>query len=260
MGVIGDIAGIVGNESARDRGRSAIKAQQRGLREATELGQDYYSGLSDQFGADSATYGQDLQAYRNNLGQMPSEMGEYDMNIDVNKYMDPAVQYRQDQERRQIEQSAANRGGMFSGSGATAKALQDRSQAIASDEFGNAYNRGYQDRTFGYNDFLNRIRQGRENEAIRRQNLQSLLSQSGGARAQQQMAQGMGTQLGMGQAQGIGNLEANLHNLQGQYYQGLANNVGSLTENTVKAGMDMYTGGQAGGGGMLSGLFKGGSL
>lgn len=51
----------------------------------------------------------------------------------------PAAQLRLKEAQRAIENSAAARGNVFSGG--TLSALQDRSQQIASDEFGNEFNR-----------------------------------------------------------------------------------------------------------------------
>ena len=51
----------------------------------------------------------------------------------------PAYQFRQQESQRALERSAAARGGLLSGQ--FAKALQERSQGLASEEFGNAFNR-----------------------------------------------------------------------------------------------------------------------
>jgi hypothetical protein len=52
---------------------------------------------------------------------------------------DPSYQFLQDEAAKAVERSAAARGSLLAPS--TAKALQDRSQALASTEFGNAFNR-----------------------------------------------------------------------------------------------------------------------
>jgi hypothetical protein len=51
----------------------------------------------------------------------------------------PAYQFRQQEAQKALERSAAARGGLMSGQ--FAKALQERSQGLASEEFGNAFNR-----------------------------------------------------------------------------------------------------------------------
>jgi hypothetical protein len=71
---------------------------------------------------------------------------------------DPAYQLRQKEDQRAIQQSAAARGGGLGGN--TLTALQDRSQALASDEYANTYNRaltGYQtNASTAYQNYLSR--------------------------------------------------------------------------------------------------------
>jgi hypothetical protein len=55
--------------------------------------------------------------------------------------MDPGYQWRLQQGQQALERSAAARGGLFSGR--AAKDLTDYSQGMASQEYGNAYNRAY---------------------------------------------------------------------------------------------------------------------
>ena len=55
---------------------------------------------------------------------------------------DPGVQFRQDEARKALEGSAAARGDLLSGG--NLKALQSRSQDLASQEYGNAWNRASQ--------------------------------------------------------------------------------------------------------------------
>jgi len=62
---------------------------------------------------------------------------------------DPGYQFRLDQGNQAIERSAAARGGLLSG--AAAKALTRYSQGVASDEYGNAYNRFNNDQSTQYN-------------------------------------------------------------------------------------------------------------
>jgi hypothetical protein len=59
--------------------------------------------------------------------------------------MDPGYGFRQQQGQQAIENSAMARGGLLSGN--TLKASQDYGQNLASQEYGNAYNRQYQDYT-----------------------------------------------------------------------------------------------------------------
>lgn len=79
--------------------------------------------------------------------------GQYqDKGFNFNFQADPGYQFRQQQQQQAIERSAAAGGGLFSG--ATLSDLAQKSSQMASDEYGNAYNRarsGYEnDRNFGY--------------------------------------------------------------------------------------------------------------
>jgi hypothetical protein len=80
---------------------------------------------------------------QNLLGQQnPEDYGSLMKDFtaaDFNVNTDPGAQYRMDQAQKAIERSAAARGGVQSGG--TLKALQSNSQDLASQEFGNAYNR-----------------------------------------------------------------------------------------------------------------------
>lgn len=62
---------------------------------------------------------------------------------------DPGYQFRMDEGMRGVEGSAAARGGLLSG--AAMKAIQKYGQGLASQEYGNAYNRYTSDQTNDYN-------------------------------------------------------------------------------------------------------------
>jgi hypothetical protein len=62
---------------------------------------------------------------------------------------DPGYQFRMDEGMKGVERSAASRGGLFSG--AAGKQLQRFGQGLASQEYGNAYNRYNADQTNQYN-------------------------------------------------------------------------------------------------------------
>jgi len=66
--------------------------------------------------------------------------------LDVNKFLDPSMNFRIQQGTNALESSAAARGGLLSG--ATLKGVQDYSQNIASQEYSNAINRAMQDRGY----------------------------------------------------------------------------------------------------------------
>ena len=77
----------------------------------------------------------------------------------------PGYQFRQQEAQKALERSAAARGGLLGGN--VLKGIVNYSQNIASDEFGNWYNRLFNLSEVG--------RQTAENQAIRRTNLASAL-------------------------------------------------------------------------------------
>jgi hypothetical protein len=66
--------------------------------------------------------------------------------LDVDSFLDPSMNFRIQQGTNALESGAAARGGLLSG--ATLRGVQDYSQNIASQEYGNAVNRAMQDRGF----------------------------------------------------------------------------------------------------------------
>lgn len=88
------------------------------------------------------------QAGATALGQLGSQDFQRDFTAqDFQK--DPGYDFRMQEGMKALERSASARGGLMSGG--TAKALQDRSQDIASSEYNNAYNRFNNDRTNRFN-------------------------------------------------------------------------------------------------------------
>ena len=247
MGIFSGIGNVVMGDSIRDDNRSAIRANQQGLDDAQAIGNEFYGGQIDAYGQDAQNYGGDLAQYREAQTRDLPQMGQFNSDLDIASQLDPAVAYRQEQASDAIEQSAAAQGGMFSGSGATAKALQDRSQAIASDEWGKARGRAVDERSFGYNDFLNRLKSERENDALEMQGYGNLLNQSGGARQNMFGAQGGQANLGMQTAQGQGQLEGQIHTNNANFKQGMTDNIGGILDDGTALGMDAYSSGMFGG-------------
>jgi hypothetical protein len=89
--------------------------------------------------------------------QMPEEKFNYQMPEEAytapkfDFKADPGYQFRQAEQQKAIERSAAAGGGLFAG--ATLSDLAKRSGEMASQEYGNAYERYDADRGFGYNAF-----------------------------------------------------------------------------------------------------------
>ena len=94
--------------------------------------------------------------------------GEFEYSQTIGDFLDPSMRFQMEQAMRPIESSAAAGGSL--GSGATLKALQDRGQQIANMNYGQAFDRMNQDKSFTYNQYLN-------NANMRRQQLQDQANQ-----------------------------------------------------------------------------------
>jgi hypothetical protein len=154
----------------------------------------------------------DAAAYRYTPGAVPTLSGK---ELLAN---DPGVQFRQDQARRALEGSAAARGDLLSGG--NLKALQSRSQDLASQEYGNAWNRASQQAQLReqWGQAASQMGWGQAEAASRlREQVNQIASQQGWSQAQaeavfrEQMAQ-------QSQAQNFGQA---LQGQQNQFNQGL---------------------------------------
>ena len=259
MGLFDVGASIIGNDVAKDRALNAIRAQKQAELEAKGIGDKYYTGLEDAYGKDASTYLTDLAGYRGELSKSPIEMGQFDQSkYDVQKYLDPSMKFQQQQMQQGLDQSASARGGMFSGTGAQAKALQDRSAQLAQTDYANTINRMNTDRQFDYQDFSNHFESQKANEAQRMQNMGGLLNQSSMGRQNMFDAQGNRANLDMGSARGLGDLEAKRQNTYGDYWKAQSNVIGSGLDSIANTAGSMFgkpstpmsTMGSTGGGGM----------
>lgn len=127
MGLFSSLFGS-GNKSAYDT---------RGVAAATSESNKLYKSIYDQVLASGQPYEQ--------LGQqattaLSSQLPQLTERFTYNEFnADPSYQFLQDEAAKAVERSAAARGSLMAPS--TSKALQDRSQALASTEYGNAFNR-----------------------------------------------------------------------------------------------------------------------
>ena len=82
--------------------------------------------------------------------QNPAEFGSLDRNFSAGDfYTDPGYDFRLSEGAKALERSASARGGLFSGG--TLKALTRYNQDVASQEYGNAFNRFQENRRTRYN-------------------------------------------------------------------------------------------------------------
>ena len=229
---------LMGNEWARDAAREAARARQAGIRDAQASGNKYYDRLDTEYGADSENYRGDLEAWRDLAGKDGLELQDFDDSVDIASFLDPAVDYRQKQEADSISQSAANAGGMFSGSGATAKSLQDRSQAIASDEWGKAYSRADKDMTGKYSRFIDKFNADKSNEARKLAGARGMFDQSKLGRDDSLSAFGGRTNLDMTTIRQLAGLDADVLDNDAAYYGKQFKTGGKLAGEVAQTAVD----------------------
>lgn len=227
--IVGDIAqgigGMVGNYYSNKYNQKALNAQSRGLAQAQGIGESSYQNYMGQESPYAATYGGDVANWRNALGNYDQgQIGAFDPNVDIQSQLNPQVQYMQDQARRQIEQSAANAGGLLSG--ATGIAISNRSQDIASRAYDEAFNRGMQQKQFARQAMLQDFEAKRANAMQQMQNLQGIMGQSGAARENLQNAQFGLANLQAEGAQSQADIQAQKYASRGNYLSGQANTIG----------------------------------
>lgn len=157
----GAIGSAIGGRAAT---KDAANAQQQGYAESTAASE---AATRQANATQKDVYGQQRNLYNEELGRNRSyvDAGNLGQNrlLDVlglsknrnaqgygsanakfeeqNITMDPGYQFRLQQGQKALERSAAARGGLLSGR--AAKDLTDYSQGMASQEYGNAYNRAY---------------------------------------------------------------------------------------------------------------------
>ncbi len=151
MSFVGKTLGsITGANKQAKAATQAADTQLTASREASEIQKDMY----DQTRKDLMPY---ADAGRNSLNQLVGQMapnGYFNQTYtgqDI--YDDPSYQFRLNEGLDAVQSGAAAQGGLLSG--ATLKALQGYGQDMASQEFGNAYNRFNADQTNRYNRLSN---------------------------------------------------------------------------------------------------------
>lgn len=129
----GPLASLAGGAISANAAGEASDAQLQAAREAMALQEPFRQG-----GMTAMNRLMDLLGLSKNTGAEGYGSAARDFGMsDFEK--DPGYQFRMDEGTKAIERSAAARGGLFSG--ATGKALTRYGQDVASQEFGNAFNR-----------------------------------------------------------------------------------------------------------------------
>jgi hypothetical protein len=131
----GDIQSAMADTNALIQQQNPIT--QQALDDANALLQQSQGVVNQGYDAAASTINPFYQAGTAGLSQLQ----QLAMGQGVPEFLatNPAYQFRQQEAQKALERSAAQRGGLLSGQ--FARALQERSQGLASEEFGNAFNR-----------------------------------------------------------------------------------------------------------------------
>jgi len=144
-------------EAVKEATKAESEAQARALAEArlaSEEGMGYIRPY-EQIGYQSLkdlTGGLESGAYE-------TDVGDFQYGKTLGDFLDPSMQFQQENAQRAMEQSALAGGGLASGS--TLKALQEQAMGFAQQDYGNSFNRMQTDKNFAYGQFsdkFNRLR------------------------------------------------------------------------------------------------------
>lgn len=232
MFIIDDIINAIGNAQA-------TQAQQKQIQNAQGVQQGQYDESrriqGDIYGRNAAMQNPWIQGGQQTLAQLLQglQSGAFTPGVNPqNLANDPGYQFRMQQAQQALQRSAAATGGL--NSGAFLKGLDQYSQGLASQEYGDAWNRDFQ------------AKQAR---------LQSMMGLSGmGLNAAQNLGQlGAGyanaqTGIGTHYADAMSSLYGAMGNNQAAGYQNNANSIGGMFRSLGQFATQLPMGGGYGGG------------
>jgi len=171
-GIGGMVGGYFSNEEKLRAAKEIARAQREAGAKADNIYGESYTDVRDIFDPYMQGGNQAFEQYANlDTSYMPNEF-EYSKTI--GDFLDPSMNFQMEQAMRPIESSAAAGGSL--GSGATLKALQDRGQQVANMNYGQAFDRMNQDKSFTYNQYLNNANMRRQQNQDRGNQLQNLFN------------------------------------------------------------------------------------
>ncbi len=165
-----DFGGAV---TGRNAARDAAKSQRKGIDAATASQERMFNQAMDTQKPWLEAGGRGLSQLESgiNSGAFETQAGQYDapqyegpaafQDMKFDFEADPGYQFRLSEGNKAIEASAAARGGLFSGKAGTD--LQTFSQGLASQEYGDAYNRFADQRDYGRRNYESDRLMGRQN-------------------------------------------------------------------------------------------------
>ena len=196
---------LFGASSQADAMRASARAQAEMQRQAIAEQRRAYGEIKPYYEPYMQTGQQGLQGMQ---GDFSTQMGNFDYNKDVNSFLDPSMQFQQDQMNRALQQSAIARNGM--NTGAFAKELGRYNSQLAQTDYANANQRMQTDKNFAYQNFMNDFASRQSNNQLRLQQFQNMANMgqnavSGLSNARMGQATNIASNMGnIGQAQGYG--------------------------------------------------------
>jgi len=148
---IGAVGDYYANKARAREAREIARKQEEALRQARGEYGEAYTDISSLYNPYVEGGQQAFEQYQDrDFSYAP---GEFEYSQTIGDFLDPSMDFQMEQAMRPIESSAAAGGSL--GSGATLKALQDRGQQVANMNYGQAFDRMNQDKSFTYNQYLN---------------------------------------------------------------------------------------------------------
>jgi len=156
--IVGGVGEYFASEEDEKAAREIARKQEEGLRLGRGEYEDAYKDVSSFYNPYMERGELASQQYADrDFSYMP---GEFEYSQTIGDFLDPSMNFQMEQAMRPIESSAAAGGSL--GSGATLKALQDRGQQVANMNYGQAFDRMNQDKSFTYNQYLNNANMKRQ--------------------------------------------------------------------------------------------------
>ena len=158
------LGGLLGGMGAQEAQEAEIKARKDLLKLQIQEQKDAYSDVAPTYQPymDAGKTGiANLMDLGNDLGQYNFKPDEFSYNKNVQDFLDPSMQFQQEEMRRHIEASQANKGGLLSGG--ALKELQQRGGDIAQTYWGKANQDLMNDKKFVYGQYFDNAKMKQNN-------------------------------------------------------------------------------------------------
>lgn len=160
---------LYGAKLQADAMKDSAQAQVQGQRDAIAEQRQAYGDVSPYY----EPYAQaGLQGLLGMGGDFTTDMGQFNYDKDVNDFLDPSMQFQQEQMNRALQQSAIANNDVMSGG--FAKELAKYNAQLAQTDYGNATNRMNNDKSFVYKQFMDEFNNRANNNILKMNQYQNL--------------------------------------------------------------------------------------